>query len=155
MSEWSGWRSSWPLAHAVRQRPGTKTDTADAAWLAALLAHGLVEPRFIPPPAVQAWRDLTRTRVALVHTRTQGHNRLSTVLEDTTIKVAHAMSDLFGTSGRRMLQALCGGERNPHTLAALALGTLRRTLPELALALTGQCTEHHGRLIQGELELME
>ena len=65
------------------------------------------------------------------------------------------MSDLFGTSGRRMLKALCAGERNPHTLAALAMGTWRRQLPELALALTGQCTEHHGRLIQGDLALME
>lgn len=142
-------------ARAVRQRPGKKTDKADAAWLAELLAHGLVEPSFIPPPAVQALRDLTRTRVALVQTRTQVQNRLSKMLEDTNIKVAHAMSDLFGTSGRRMLKALCAGERNPHTLAALAMGTLRRKLPELEVALTGQCTAHHGRLIQGELELME
>jgi transposase len=110
-------------ARSVRQRPGKKTDKADAAWLAELLAHGLVDPRFIPPPAVQAWRDLTRTRVALVQTRTHVHNRLSTVWEETTITVAHAMSDLFGTSGRRMLKALCAGERNPHPLAALAMGT--------------------------------
>ena len=141
-------------ARSVRQRPGKKTDKADAAWLAELLAHGLVEPSFIPPPAVQALRDLTRTRVALVQTRTQVQNRISKVLEDTNIKVAHAMSDLFGTSGRRMLKALCAGERNPQKLAAFAMGTLRRKLPELALALTGQFTAHHGRLIQGELELM-
>jgi hypothetical protein len=37
----------------------------------------------------------------------------------------------------------------------LALGTLRRKRPQLELALTGQFTEHHGRLIQGELEVME
>ena len=42
-----------------------------------------------------------------------------------------------------------------HKLAALAMGTLRRKLPELALALTGQFTEHHGRLIHGELEVRE
>ena len=51
-------------ARSVRQRPGKKTDKANAVWLAELLAHGLVEPSFIPPPAVQALRDLTRTRVA-------------------------------------------------------------------------------------------
>jgi transposase len=142
-------------ARSVRQRPGKKTDKADAAWLAELLAHGLVEPSFIPPPAIQALRDLTRTRVALVQTRTQVQNRISKVLEDTNIKVAHTMSDLFGHSGRRMLKALCQGERDPKKLAALALGTLLRKLPELELALTGQFTAHHGRLIQGELELME
>jgi transposase len=41
-------------ARAVRQRPGKKPDQADAAWLAELLAPGLVEPRGIPPPAIQA-----------------------------------------------------------------------------------------------------
>ena len=71
----------------------------------------MVNPRFLPPPAVQALRDLTRTRVALVHTRTHVHNRISTVLEDTTIKVAHAMSDLCGTSGRRMRKAWWGALR--------------------------------------------
>ena len=34
------------------------------------------------------------------------------------------------------------------------MGTFRRTVPELAWALTGQCTEHHGRLSQGALALM-
>jgi transposase len=100
-------------------------------------------------------RALTRTRVALVQTRPQGHNRLSTVLEDTNITVAHAMSDRCGTSGRRMLKAWCAGERHPTQLAAFAMATVRRTVPELALALTGQCTAHHGRLLQGERELME
>src|SRR2546427_3543656 len=40
-------------AHSVRQRPGKKTAKADAAWLAALWAQGLVDPRFLPPPEVQ------------------------------------------------------------------------------------------------------
>lgn len=142
-------------AGSVRPRPGKKTDKADAAWRAALLAHGLVEPSVIPPPGGQALRDLTRTRVALVQSRPPGQNRISTVLEETNIKGAHAMSDLFGKSGRQMLKALCGGARNPKKLAARAMGTWRRQVPELELALTGQCTAHHGRLLQGELALME
>ena len=40
-------------------------------WIADLLAHGLIRPSFVPPPAISALRDLTRTRVALVQTRTQ------------------------------------------------------------------------------------
>jgi transposase len=145
------------LAHARsgRQRPGKKTDKADASWLAELLAHGLIEPSFIPPPSIRALRDLTRTRVSLVQTRTQTKNRVSKILEDTNIKVAHVMSDLFSKSGRRMLEALCAGERDATKLAGLALGTLRRKVPQLELALTGQFTAHHGRLIQGALELID
>ncbi len=65
------------------------------------------------------------------------------------IKLTSVVSDLFGRSGRRMLAALRAGERDPNTLAALALGVLRRLLPPLELALTGPCTEHHAWLMQG------
>jgi transposase len=41
-------------ARAIRPRPGTKTDKAEAAWLAALLAPGLLRPRVVPPPASRA-----------------------------------------------------------------------------------------------------
>jgi hypothetical protein len=54
-----------------------------------------------------------------------------------------------------MLAALLAGERDPKTLAALALGVLRRKQSPLDLALTGQFTEHHAWLIQGALELID
>jgi hypothetical protein len=37
----------------------------------------------------------------------------------------------------------------------MAMATLRRKLSKWALALMGQFTAHHDRLIQGKLELME
>jgi transposase len=142
-------------AQEMRRRPGHKTDKADARWIAELLAHGLIRPSVIPPPPIQALRDLTHTRVALIQTRTQAKNRVIKVLEDTNIKLASVVSDLFGRSGRRMLAALLAGERDPKTLAALALGGLRGQQSQLELALTGQLTEHHAWLIQGTLELID
>jgi transposase len=62
--------------HEMRRRPGHKTDPADARWIAELVAHGLIRPSFIPPPTIRALRDLTRTRVALVQTRSQTKNRV-------------------------------------------------------------------------------
>jgi transposase len=50
--------------------------------------------------------------------------------------------------------ALIAGERDPKRLSALALGRLRHKLPQLELALAGPCTVHHGRLIQGALNLI-
>jgi transposase len=142
-------------AHAVRPRPGRKTAKAEARGLAELLAHGLIAPRFLPPPTVRALRHLPRTRVALGETRTQAKNRVIKILEDTNIKVAHVVSDLCGTSGRRMLAALLAGERAPQKWAAQAVGKLRRKLPQLEWALTGQFTEPHGRIIPGTLELID
>jgi transposase len=142
-------------AQEMRRRPGRKTDKADARWIAELLAHGLIRPSFLPPPPIQALRDLTRTRVALVQSRSQAKNRVHKILEDTNIKLASVVADLFGVSGRRMLAALIAGERDPHVLATFARGRLRRKLAELELALQGQFTAHHGRLIALALEVVD
>src|SRR5215813_12023463 len=106
-----------------------------------VLAHGLIRPSFVPPPETCALRDLTRTRVGLVQTRTQAKNRVQKGLEDSNSKLGSVVSDVFGKSGRQMLKALIEGERDAQKLASMALGRLRRKLPELELALTGQFTE--------------
>jgi transposase len=43
-------------AHELRSRPGKKTDKRDAAWIAELSAHGLIQPSFVPPPEIGALR---------------------------------------------------------------------------------------------------
>src|SRR5207244_5870668 len=83
-------------AHEMRSRPGTKTDKRDASWIAEILAHGLIRPSFVPPPAIGALRDVTRTRVALVQTRSQSKNRVHKLLEDTNLTLGSVVSDLFG-----------------------------------------------------------
>lgn len=142
-------------AQEMQRRPGRKTDKADARWIAELLAHGLIRPSFVPPPAISALRDLTRTRVTLIQTRSQAKNRVCKILEDTNIKLTSIVADLFGVSGRQMLAALIAGERDPQALASLARGRLRQKLPALELALAGQFTEHHAQLIALGLELID
>lgn len=118
-------------AHERRRRTGRQPDQADAGWIAALLARGLIRPSVVPPPAIHARRDLTRTRVALAQTRSQAKHRVVAGLEDTHIKRSSVVADLPGVSGRRRLAALIAGEGDPHVLAALATGGLRRTLAPL------------------------
>lgn len=142
-------------AQERRRRPGRKTDKADARWIAELLAHGLIRPSVLPPPPIQALRDLTRTRVALVQSRSQARNRVHKVLEDTNMKLASVVADLFGVSGRGMLAAFIAGERAPHMLATFARGRLRRQLAALELALQGQFTAHHARLMALALEVID
>jgi transposase len=101
-------------AHELRSRPGTKTDQREAAWMAELLAHGLIRPSFVPPPEICALREVTRTRVALGQTRSQSKNRVHTLLEDTNLKLGSVVSALFGVTGRRMLAALVAGARDPQ-----------------------------------------
>ena len=92
--------------------------------------------------------------MALVQTRPHAKNRVHTVREETNIQRSSVVTELLGNSGRQMRAALIAGERDPQRLSALALGRVRHKLPQLALALAGQCTVHPGRLIQGALDLM-
>jgi len=142
-------------ARDVKQRRGKKTDRADAKWIAELLAHGLIEPSFIPPPPIAALPDLIRMRTVLVQTRTQVKNRVLAVLEDTNVKLASVVSDPFGISGRKMLNALVQGNRDPEQLSQMAVGTLRRKIPQLSTALEGTFTDHHALLIGLNLEMMD
>jgi len=148
--------TTWLLnAQHLKAVPGRKTDVADAAWIAQLLEHGLVRPSFVPPPEIRELRDLTRYRRALINERAREAQRLHKVLEDAGIKLASVASKVLGVSGRAMLGALVAGTTDPDVLAELARGTLRRKLPALREALTGQFRAHHALLIGQMLRHIE
>ena len=134
-------------AHHVKILPGRKSDVLDAEWLAELLEHGLLRGSFVPPPAIRELRDLTRYRKRLIQAHTSECQRIQKTLEDAGIKLDSVASDVLGVSGRAMLSALIGGERDPEVLAELAKGVLRRKIPALRQALHGRFTEHHALLI--------
>jgi transposase len=130
----------------MRNVPGRKTDVSDAAWIAQLVEHGLVRPSFVPPPPIRRLRDLTRYRSALIGERTREKQRVEKVLEDAGIKLSVFISDIFGVSGRAMLAALIGGQRDPRVLAEYARARMRRKIPALVEALTGRFGGHHAFL---------
>jgi hypothetical protein len=57
------------------------------------------------------------------------------------------ISDLFGVSGRAMLDALAGGQRDPAVLADLARASMRGKIAVLREALSGFFTDHHAMLL--------
>lgn len=142
-------------ARHVKGVPGRKTDVKDAEWLADLLRHGLLKPSFVPPRPQRDLRDLTRQRTNLVEERARAVNRLQKVLENANLKLAGVATDVTGVSGRRMLEALIGGETDPATLAELAKGRLRNKREALEQALTGRVRDHHRFLLAQHLEHLD
>lgn len=134
------------LANAahVKNVPGRKTDVNDSMWLADLLAHGLIRASFVPPPAVQELRTLTRTRKQFVRERASHVQRIEKVLEDANLKITSVLSDITGKSGRAVLQALIGGHDDPQRLASCVVGNrLKASRAELLQALSGRVNAHH------------
>ncbi|MGV1010651.1 MAG: IS110 family transposase [Dermatophilaceae bacterium] len=135
-------------ARDVKHLPGRpKTDRLDAVWLCRLAERDMLRPSFVPPPAIRVLRDLTRYRVDLVTARTAEKQRVEKLLEDAGIKLSVVASDIFGVSGRAMLQALIGGQRAPDVLADLARGRLRNKTGLLEQSFQGRFTEHHAYLL--------
>jgi transposase len=136
-------------ARDVKHLPGRpKTDKLDAVWLCKLAERQLLRPSFVPPPAIRMLRDLTRYRADLVAVRTAEKNRVEKLLEDAQIKLSVVASDIFGVSGRAMLDALIAGQRDPKALAQLARTRLRAKTAQLEEAFTGHFSDHHAFLLQ-------
>jgi len=159
------WKPVWHLleehfelvlanAQHIRNVPGRKTDVNDATWIADLLAHGLIRSSFVPPAPIQELRDLTRTRKQLVREICQHSLRIQKTLEDANVKLGSVLSNVLGSSGRAILQALIAGHTDPEQLADLAQGTARKKRTELVAALHGRIKPHHRRLLKVHLELI-
>jgi transposase len=137
------------LANAahIKNVPGRKTDVNDAMWIADLLACGLIRPSFVPDEPTQELRALLRTRTQLVREQARHTQRIHKTLESANIKLSSVVSDIMGLSGRRMIEAMIAGVRNPAKLAELADRRLKATRKELYDALHGRLTEHHRFLL--------
>jgi transposase len=134
-------------ASDVKQVPGRpKTDKLDAVWLAKLNERGMLRPSFVPPADVRRLRDYTRLRLDLTRDRTRHKQRMEKLLEDALIKLSTVATDIFGKSGRDMIEALIAGQRDPKALAELARGRMRVKHAALVQALDGRFDEHHAEL---------
>ena len=145
------------LANAahVKNVPGRKTDVNDAAWLADLLAHGLIRASFVPDTPTQELRNLLRTRKQLVREKASHILRVQKTLEDANIKLDSVITDVMGMSGRAMIEALIAGESDPAKLASLANYRLKASQEKLREALRGRVTKHHRFLLRLHLNQID
>lgn len=130
------------LAQALshRGRRGCKTDFRDAERLVKRLVSQELVLSFVPDTEQRLWRTLTRTRYQRTREKVRLQNQLEALLEEAHIKLSSLVSDLLGSSSRRMLNAIEDGETDPGELAALAHQRLPATPVQLQDAF-GACTE--------------
>jgi transposase len=143
-------------ARDVKHLPGRgKSDRQDCVWHCKLNERGMLRRSFVPPQPVRDLRALTRTRARLAQDQARHQGRVEKILEDALLKISVVISDLFGASGRRFLDALIAGERSPKALAALGDPRLRATRAELEAALTGRFRDIHAFEISTHLRLID
>src|SRR6266849_3473121 len=143
-------------ASDVKQVSGRpKTDKLDAVWLAKLNERGMLRPSFVPPADIRRLRDYTRLRLDLTRERTRHKQRMEKLLEDALIKLSTVATDIFGKSGRDMIEALIAGKNDPKQMAELARGRMRVKHAALVQALDGRFDAHHAELARILLEQVD
>lgn len=142
-------------ARHIKNVPGRKTDVKDAEWIADLLRHGLIAKSFVPPKPIRELRDFLRYRRKLTESRSTERNRLLKLLETGNIKLSSFISNVFGVSGRAMLDALLENRTAPAEIAQLARGRMRTKVDDIALALEGRLQEHHRFLLRMQLHRLD
>jgi transposase len=142
-------------AHSNRAPKGRKNDFGDAKRLARRLLAGELILSFVPDAEQRTWRTITRGKHQLVRDRVRLQNQLEALLEEARIKLSSQISDLLGSSGRRILTALSKGVTDPAQLAELGDARLQCSKQELADALNGSPEPIHRELLKLYLERLE
>jgi transposase len=145
-------------AKQVRHLPGRpKRDPSDSRWLARCFERGAITSCFVATPEFRIIREHTRYRRDLTGERTREKQRAEKLLESAALKLSSVLSDMHGVTGRSIMGALIGGERDPKTLAQMARARARLRIPQLEQALEGAefFTPELAALLQAMLERIE
>jgi transposase len=126
-------------ARHLRQVPGRKTDVKDCQWLQQLHSYGLLNGSFRPTEDICHLRTLLRHRSNLIDQKAQQVQHMQRAFQQMNILLHHVVSDLDGDTGLRIVDAIIGGQRDPHELVKLRDYRIKRsTEAQMLAALEGQ-----------------
>ncbi len=106
-------------AHYLKSVPGRKSDVSDCQWIQYLHSVGLLRASFRPPEAICAIRTLWRHRGSLLEMAAEHILHMQKALSQMNLQLHHVLSDITGTSGQAILDAILSGKRDPVELARL------------------------------------
>jgi len=139
-------------ARHMKNVPGRKTDIKDAEWIAQLLRAGLLKGSFIPAKPTRELKELTRYRKSLVEEASAQKNRIEKLLQSAGIKLSSFLSDVFGVSGRNILEYLSlHGEFPAKLLKDFLKGRLKAKEDDVKRALQTKLSPHQQKLLQMQL----
>jgi len=128
-------------AHQVKAIPGRKTDQRDSEWLAYLLRSDLIRPSYVPAKPIRELRELSRTRVRYVETRTQYKNRCQKLLSKNNLRLSSVLSDIFGKAGKEIIDGLMKGKTVEDILKATQNNYLKKHEQKIIDAAKGALSE--------------
>ena len=130
-------------ARYVKNVPGRKSDVSDCQWLQYLHAVGLLRASFRPAQQICTVRSLMRYRESLVQMAAVHLQHMQKALDQMNLQLHHVISDLSGTTGMAILDAILAGERDSLKLAELRDGRIKASEATIVKSLVGDYRREH------------
>jgi len=130
-------------ASSLSRVPGRKTDMLDCQWIQLLHSCGLLSGSFRPDNEICALRSLVREKNKMDLQRADWIRRMQKCLDQMNICVHHAVSDISGVTGMKIIRSIVDGERDPMKLAGLRDKRCRKSEKQIAEELTGTWRDEH------------
>ena len=134
----------------IRGRP--KTDKRDAQWIYRLHSCGLLASAFRPDEKTCELRNYLRQRGTLIRYAGQHIQHMQKALQQMNLKLTNVVSSITGVTGLKIITAILKGTRDPIKLAALRDPGCKRSVEQIAQALTGTYSDEHLFLLRQSFE---
>jgi len=140
----------------VKHVPGRKTDVQDCQWLQQLHTYGLLQGSFVPDDLVCQLRVLMRHRANLVSQAAAEIQHIQKASAQMNLHLHHAVSDVTGETGLRILRAILEGQRDPEVLVQLRDPQITKSSKEeMKKALRGEWRDELLFVLRQSLEAWE
>ena len=130
-------------ARHMRNVPGRRTDWHECQWLQYLHSVGLLRAAFRPEPEVCAIRTVMRHRGKLVELATHHIQHVHKALTQMNLQIHHVISDITGVTGKAILGAILGGERDAAQLALFREPEIKADEATIRKSLEGDWRPEH------------
>jgi transposase len=139
----------------VRNVPGRKSDVKDCQWIQELHSYGLLRGSFRPAAEIAELRTYARHRQTIVEGAARHIQHMQKALMQMNIQIQHALSDITGVTGQRIIRALAAGQYDPLELAKHRDPRCHASEQTIAKALTGNYKPEHIFELQQALSLYD
>jgi transposase len=130
-------------ARRLKNVPGRKTDVLDCEWLQQLHTYGLLQSAFRPDDEICVLRSYLRQRAMLIEYASHHIQHMHKALEQMNVKLNNVISDITGSTGMAIIDAILQGQRDPVTLAKLRDRRCKNSEETIAKSLQGNWRDDH------------
>ncbi len=120
-----------------------KTDVLDCMWIQKLHTLGLLPSSFLPDHTTEQLRTLCRHRTNMIEQRADSIHKMAKFLKYLNFRLDVVVRDIAGQTGLKIVKAICEGNLEPNSLAALRHFNCRKSEEEIAKALVSNRREDY------------